>query len=101
MAHRDIIVVGASLGGVETLPQLAQCLPQNLQAAVLVVMHMPAIYRGYLASVLDKAGPLRAAQAIDGEKLERGRIYVAVPDHHLMIEKDRVRLTRGPRESHA
>ncbi len=101
MAHRDIVVIGASLGGVEALPQLAAALPQDLPAAVLVVLHMAPDARNYLAERLDAAGPLSAKPAVNGEPLESGRIYVAVPDHHLMMEGDRVRLTRGPRESHA
>jgi two-component system chemotaxis response regulator CheB len=101
MAHRDIIVIGTSLGGVQALPQLVAGFPANLRASVLIVMHMPAYYRGYLPDTLDGAGPMPAARAVDGEKLEHGRIYVAVPDRHLMIEGDRIRLTRGPRESHA
>ncbi|HEU4625485.1 MAG TPA: chemotaxis protein CheB [Steroidobacteraceae bacterium] len=101
MAHRDIIVIGTSLGGVEALPRLVAALPANLQAAVLVVMHLAPHAHSFLADRLDQVGPLRAAAAIDGEKLEHGRIYVPVVDHHLMIEGDRVRLTRGPRESHA
>src|SRR5262245_56251003 len=101
MARRDIIVIGASLGGVEALPKLVAGLPASLDAAVLIVLHMLPSFRGYLASSLNHAGPLHAATAVDGEKLEHGRIYVPVPDQHLMIENDRVRLTRGPRESHA
>src|SRR5262245_55485951 len=61
MPPRDIIVVGASLGGVEALPKLAAGLPANLRAAVLIVLHIPQTYRGYLAAQLNKSGPLRAA----------------------------------------
>jgi two-component system chemotaxis response regulator CheB len=101
MAHRNIIVVGASLGGVEALPRLAAQLPRDLEAAVLVVMHMSPNAPSYLAPRLDAEGPLRAAAAVDGEEIVPGRIYVAVPDHHLAIDEHRIRLTRGPRESHA
>jgi two-component system chemotaxis response regulator CheB len=54
-----------------------------------------------LPNLLDQAGPLRAAAAVEGEALEPGRIYVCVPDRHLMIESGRIRLPRGPKESHA
>ena len=101
MAHRDIIVVGASLGGPDALTRLVSGLTPDLPAAVLIVQHTAPKQRSYLAEILDAAGPLRARPAIDGERLERGRIYVAVPDRHLMVEGDNVRLSRGPKESHA
>ena len=60
MAPRDIVVIGASLGGVEALPQLAAGLPADLNAAVLVVQHVAPDAPNYLAERLDRAGPLRA-----------------------------------------
>jgi two-component system, chemotaxis family, protein-glutamate methylesterase/glutaminase len=101
MAHRDIIVVGASLGGVEALPKLVAGLPAHLRAAVLVVMHTLPREHSYLVERFNEVGRLHAARAVDGEKLEHGRIYVPAADHHLLIEGDRVRLTRGPRENFA
>jgi two-component system chemotaxis response regulator CheB len=101
VAHRDIVVIGASLGGVETLPRLVADLPADLPAAVLVVQHIAADAPSFLAERLDAAGPLPAKPAINHELLRPGRIYVGVPDHHLMIEGDQVRLSRGPKESHA
>lgn len=101
MAHRNIIVVGASLGGVTALPQLMAGLSPDLHAAVLVVIHRAANSPGFLEQQLDRVSPLRAAAAVDGEEVEPGRIYVAAPDRHLLIEGSRVRLSRGPRESHA
>lgn len=101
MAHRDIIVIGASLGGVQALPRLVAALPADLAAAVLIVMHMAAEGSNHLAERLDAVGPLQAAPAVDGEPITPGRIYVAGPDRHLMFEGNRIRVTRGPRESHA
>ena len=101
MAHRDIVVIGASLGGVEALPKLVAGFPADLPAAVLIVQHVAPNTRSFLADFLNAAGPLPAKPAMNNEPLEPQRIYVAEPDHHLMIEGDRVRLTRGPRESHA
>jgi two-component system, chemotaxis family, protein-glutamate methylesterase/glutaminase len=101
VAHRDIVVIGASLGGVEALPQLVSGFPADLDAAVLIVQHMTPDAPNFLAGRLCAAGPLMAKPAVNGEPLVARRIYVAIPDHHLMIEEDRVRLTRGPRESHA
>lgn len=101
MAHRDIIVVGASLGGVEAIPQLVARLPADLRAAVFIVMHLHPDAPSYLVRRLNEVGRLRAAEARDGEPVEMNRIYVAVPDRHLGLEGNRIRLSRGPRESHA
>jgi two-component system chemotaxis response regulator CheB len=99
--HRDLIVVGASLGGLEVLPRFVAGLPADLEASVLIVMHMSANSAGYLPSILQNATSWPTHAALDGEALQRGHIYVAIPDHHLMVEGDRLRVTRGPRESHA
>jgi two-component system, chemotaxis family, protein-glutamate methylesterase/glutaminase len=101
MTQRDIIVAGASLGGLDALTKLVSGLPADLKAAVFVVMHVTPQGPSHLAERLDAAGELPAAPAEDGETIRPGRIYVAVPDRHLMLEGERVRLSRGPRESHA
>ncbi len=99
MATRDIIVVGASAGGVEPLRRLAADLPPDLPAAVFVVLHVPPEQPSALAEVLARSGQLPAAPAKEGEPVERGRIYTAPPDRHLMLEPGRVRVVRGPREN--
>jgi two-component system chemotaxis response regulator CheB len=101
MARRDIIVMGASLGGTEALTRLAAALPQDLPAAVLVVQHIYPDAPDLLTERLARVASLRTTAALDGEPVEPRRIYVAVPDHHLMIEDGRIRLSRGPKESHA
>jgi two-component system chemotaxis response regulator CheB len=97
-ANHDIIVIGASLGGVEALQQLAQDLPPELPAAVFVVLHIGG-GRSQLAAILDRAGPLPARQARGGEPIERGRIYVAPPDRHLLVHDGHVLVRRGPHEN--
>ncbi len=98
----DVVVIGASAGGVEALMELVSALPPDLPAAVLVVLHVPARMPSRLAQILDRAGPLPAAAAIDGETIEHGRIYVASPDWHLVVQEDgqRLRLSHGPHENH-
>jgi two-component system chemotaxis response regulator CheB len=96
-ARREIVVIGASAGGVEALSTIATALPSDFAAAVLVVLHMPMGMRSGLAEILDRAGPLPAAAAVDGQPIEAGRIIVAPPDHHLALEPGFVRLLRGPR----
>src|SRR3954454_1369848 len=99
MPYRNIIVIGASMGGVEALPKLIGALPEDLGAAVFVVMHMTAGGGDYLPREFNKVGKLPAARAVDGEPIRVNRVYCAVGDRHLMIEGDRVRLSNGPKES--
>ncbi len=95
-----IIVVGASAGGVEAVRFLAAALPADLRAAVLIVLHIGA-HRSELPWLLNQSGPLRAVHAASGDPIQAGRIYVAPPDHHLLVEPGCVRLTKGPRENWA
>ncbi len=97
----DIIVVGASAGGVEALINLVSGLPADLPAAVFVVLHIPAHMPSHLPAILDRHGPLPAAHAENGAAIARGRIYVAPPDHHLLLRHGYVELSRGPRENSA
>jgi two-component system chemotaxis response regulator CheB len=95
----DIVVVGASAGGVEALRAMAAQLPEDLPAAVLVVLHVTAAGPSALPEILRRAGPLAVAHAVDGERLARGRILVAPPDHHLLLADGHARVTRGPKEN--
>jgi two-component system, chemotaxis family, protein-glutamate methylesterase/glutaminase len=98
MPGHDIVVVGASAGGVEALRALVGKLPRDLPAAILVVLHVAPDSKSVLPRILSGAGPLPAKHAKDGEALETGRIYVAPPDRHLVVEDGAVRLTRSPPE---
>jgi two-component system chemotaxis response regulator CheB len=97
--RHDIIVVGASAGGVEALADFAARLPAGLPAAVFVVLHMPAYGHSVLPEILNRRGPLPAAHPQDGEPIEMGRIYVAPPDYHLLMKAGYILLTRGPAEN--
>ncbi|HWG00977.1 MAG TPA: chemotaxis protein CheB [Trebonia sp.] len=96
---RDVVVVAASAGGLQPLCAMLSQLPAGLPAAVLVVMHVPATGGSSLPRILDRAGPLPAAAAVNGERLRLGRVYVAPPDKHMLVVKDTVRLSRGPRQN--
>lgn len=98
-AH-DIFVVGTSAGGVEALTQLVSSIPADFPGALFVVLHIPARTSSVLPAILARVGHLPASHPADGEKIEPGKIYVAPPDHHLLIERDHIRLTLGPKEQH-
>jgi two-component system, chemotaxis family, protein-glutamate methylesterase/glutaminase len=99
MANRDVVVVGASAGGVEALQAMVAGLPVDLPAAVLIVLHVPRNSPSALPKILSRIGPLPARHARDGERLGHGRVYIAPPDHHLLVLDDRIRLSRGPMEN--
>lgn len=99
MSGHKIIVVGASAGGVEALVQLMRSLPADLPASVFIVLHIPAQSPSLLPQILSRAGMLQAIQPVDHQEIETGRIYVAPPDHHLLIEHDYMRIVRGPKEN--
>src|SRR3712207_2700235 len=99
MPGKDILVVGASTGGIEALKELAAGLPRDFPASVFVVLHTAPHGLGILPEILERAGPLRASNARDWERVEPGRIYVAPPDYHLLVERGGyTRVTQGPTE---
>ena len=99
MSQRDIIVLGASAGGVEALTQIVQHLPADLPASLFVVLHVPPFGSSVLPDILRRKGPLPVCHAADGQAIERGRIYVAPPDRHLIVKDGVMRVTRGPNEN--
>lgn len=96
-----IIVIGASAGGVEALSRLVRPLPPNLPAAVFVVLHISPAGPSILPDILSRAGPLAAHHARDGDKIAPGHIYIAPPDHHLLVKPGKMVVSRGPRENNA
>ncbi len=98
LAHHDIIVIGASAGGVEAISTIAAQLPRDLQAAVLIVLHLSK-GRSLFPEILNRVGRLPAAHPVDGTSLQYGRIYLAPPDHHMVVEGDTVRIVHGPTEN--
>ncbi|MBA2481841.1 MAG: chemotaxis protein CheB [Planctomycetes bacterium] len=99
MAEHDIIVIGASSGGVAALQKVVAELPSDLSAAVLIVLHMDPRSPGLLAGILEHAGRLKCAMAVDGEPIPFGEVRVARPDHHIMVAPDRLVVTQGPKEN--
>jgi two-component system chemotaxis response regulator CheB len=95
----DIIVMGASAGGLQAIQQIVRRLPSDLPAAVFVVIHTGPDTPGILPRILSRNGGLAAAHVRDAEEIKAGRIYCAPPDHHLLIEPRVVRAFHGPKEN--
>jgi two-component system, chemotaxis family, protein-glutamate methylesterase/glutaminase len=96
---RRCIAIGASAGGFELVVDIASQLPEDLPAPVFVTMHVPAYHRSYLPSILSRAGKLHAIHPEDGRRIEPGLIYVAPPDHHLLVDDGHIAVKRGPKEN--
>lgn len=99
MGKRNIVVIGASAGGFEALKKIIKELPHDLDASIFIVWHMSPDVRGILPNVFNKLNTIYAAHAQDGEPILRNRIYIAPPDHHLLIEDEHISVTRGPKEN--
>src|SRR4051794_4429813 len=98
MAKHDVVVVGASAGGVEAVSRFVAELPREIRASIFVVLH---ISRGksMLPEILTRAGRLPAAHPTDREPLQYGRIYVAPPDHHMIVQDGSVRVVHTASEN--
>jgi two-component system chemotaxis response regulator CheB len=96
---RDIVCIGASAGGLQPLRELIHELPSDLPAAVFAVVHTGRDNPGALPGLLRKVASVPVDEAREGQAVERGRIYVPPPDHHVILERERLRVVRGPREN--
>jgi two-component system chemotaxis response regulator CheB len=99
MATHDIVVIGASAGGVQALRSLVSALPAGLPATLFIAQHSRPDAQSLLPEILSRSGPLPAEAARDRSPFTPGRIYIAPPDHHLLVEADEMRVIRGPREN--
>jgi two-component system chemotaxis response regulator CheB len=97
--QRDLVVIGASAGGVDALQEVVRQFAPEFPAVVLVVLHVSASGTSVLPQILARRGALPAAFARDGDELLRGQIYVAPADHHMLVRDGRIRLSQGPREN--
>ncbi len=97
--YRNIVVIGASAGGLEAILEVVKSIPEDLGVAVFVVQHIPPYAKSSLATIIQKSTKLQVKKAVDGEVIEPGTIYVAREDRHLMVEPDRVIVSKGPREN--
>src|SRR5262249_33683457 len=95
----DIIVMGASSGGIESLMVVVSGLPKDFPGSIFVVLHIPAGSASRLPQILSQAGPLPRRNASVQEKIMLGHSYVAPPDHHVLLRRGYLRTVRGPKEN--
>lgn len=96
---RDIVVIGASAGGVEALEKIVAGLPSDFPATVCVVVHLQASTPSHLPEILRRLGSLPAVHPTDGSPIRKAHIYVAPPDQHLLINDGHIQLSPGPKEN--
>ncbi len=94
---RNIIVIGASAGGVSALQRLFGALPPDLPAAIGVVLHRGA-QPGELASVLGRDSSIPIVELHEKEPVQEGTIYLAPADRHMVLRESYVTVQRGPKE---
>lgn len=97
---RNIIVIGASAGGIPAVKSLLGGLGPAIDAAFFVVLHLSLDSDAKeIAAIFQRAGTLVCEVAADGMEFERGHLYLAPPDHHLMLERGRMQVTSGAYEN--
>ena len=99
--HPDnkVIVIGASTGGLSALKHIFTALPADLPAAIFAVLHIgPG--ESVLPKLLGSVSVLPVVHATDGAQVEAGKVFIAPPDHHLLLEDGHMRLTRSAKENH-
>lgn len=85
-AQFDVIVVGASAGGVSALQALLSSLPADLPIPMLAVLHLPRDRPSRIAELLGVRCPLPVREAEDKQPLQPGTVTFAPPDYHLLVE---------------
>src|ERR1051326_2676571 len=99
-AHtRNIVVIGASAGGVQALQELMRGLPGDYNGVVLIVMHTSRGSPGVLPRILERAGALPVDYAVDHEPIQMRHVYIAPPDYHLILRDSRIHVVHGPKEN--
>jgi len=99
MPQRDIVVIGASAGGLPAITQLVRALPGDLPASLFIAMHLRPESNSHLPTILGRAGQLEAIFPRYREPIRRRYIYIAPPNWHMVFEEHMVRLKDGPREN--
>jgi two-component system, chemotaxis family, protein-glutamate methylesterase/glutaminase len=96
---KDLVVIGSSAGAIDALRIVLGGMPPDFPGSILIVVHVAADSPAVLPRILAGAGPLPVTNAVHRERLKPGHVYIAPPDHHMIVLPDRIELSRGPREN--
>lgn len=97
---KNIIVIGASAGGIPVITNLLSTFSGNEDAAFIAVVHMSRKSNSrIIANTFQKHTSLKCTVASDGMEVRRGHLYLALPDHHLMLKDNMLRINQGPHEN--
>ncbi|MEH2258394.1 chemotaxis protein CheB [Nostoc sp.] len=99
MLEHNIIVIGTSAGGLKVLGAILGALPADINAVLFIVQHLAPDQPSILPQILTDVGSLPVSHPADGESIQTGRIYVAPPDYHLLVNQGLMRVVRGPQEN--
>ncbi len=99
MGNHDVVVIGASAGGVQVLLDTVGQLPAQFPASLFVVVHQSPDFPSLLPELLSRRGPLPASHPLHDQRIAHGNIYVAPPDNHLLIHDGHMGVVRGAREN--
>src|SRR3954471_25051270 len=95
---RRVVAMVASAGGIQALNTVLSGLPEDFPAAIAIVLHLSPRHPSYLAEILNRHTKLDVKQAEEGDLLCPGKVFVAPPDHHLMVNSDgTLHLSKGPK----
>jgi len=87
-AQFDVVALAASAGGLKALSEVLAVIPADFPAAVVVVQHLDPRHRSLMAEILTRRIALPVKQAEDGDALQAGRVFIAPPDRHLLVNSD-------------
>lgn len=99
MAKRNIVVIGGSAGSAAPLRLLMESLPAEFPGSVFITTHIPSTHPSYLPGLLGRIAKIRVSEAIDGQRIEPGHVYLAAHDRHLLLLDGEICLGAGPREN--
>jgi len=98
---RDVILIGASAGGIQAISKLLAELPTDLRAAVAVTLHRSPSHSSMLSNIFGARSTLEVVEPRGAELFKHGRVYIAPPDRHLVFGGGLVRLNDGPKVNHS
>jgi two-component system, chemotaxis family, protein-glutamate methylesterase/glutaminase len=99
--YKNIVVIGTSVGGLKALRELLPLFPRAFAASVFIVQHQLPSAKTLLHEILGRYARLPVILPENGSKFKPGVIYVARPNHHLLVQKEHIAITFGPRENRA